>query len=127
MGGGGSPAPAADANPFTDVDSGAEYLNAVLWAVEQGITTGTSETAFSPDRTVDRAQAVTFLWRMAGAPEASAANPFTDVTDSAYYADAAVWAVTGGVTGGTGAATFGPAQDCTSAQFAAMLERSLSE
>lgn len=126
MGRRGQPGPAADANPFTDVDSGAEYLNAVLWAVEQGITTGTSETTFSPDRTVDRAQAVTFLWRMAGAPEASAAA-FSDVAADAYYADAVAWAVAGGVAAGIGGDAFGPAQDCTGAQFAAMLERSLSE
>lgn len=123
----GSPAPTSAANPFTDVVSGAEYLNAVLWAVEQGITEGTSATTFNPDQTVDRAQAVTFLWRMAGAPVSSAANPFTDVAAGAYYADAAVWAVTAGVTAGNGADTFGPAQNCTGAQIETMLARYLGD
>ena len=119
----GSPAPKSAENPFTDVAAGAYYYDAVLWAVEQGITKGTTDTTFSPNQTVTRAQTVTFLWRSAGAAAATGTNPFTDVAAGAYYADATLWAVSEGVTNGTTATTFSPDQGCTRAQIVTMLYR----
>ena len=94
---------------FTDVLSGDYYADAVSWAVQANVTTGTSATTFSPASPVTRAQAVTFLWRAAGAPEpASSTSPFTDVTDTgAYYYKAVLWAAEQGITGGVGNNTFG--------------------
>ena len=92
-------------NPFTDVSTGAYYYDAVLWAVANGVTNGTTATTFSPDATVTRAQMVTFLWRAHGAPRADGANPFTDVSAGAYYYDAVLWAVANGITNGTTATT----------------------
>lgn len=77
---------------FNDVADDAYYAAPVKWAVENGITTGTSSTAFSPDMTCTRAQILTFIWRAAGSPTASAANPFSDVTADDYYYNAAIWA-----------------------------------
>ena len=104
--------------PFVDVSSDAYYYDAVLWAVEKGITNGTNAagTTFSPDVEVSRAQMVTFLWRAHGAPKADGANPFTDVSESDYYYDAVLWAVANGVTKGTSATTFSPDMDVTRAQ-----------
>lgn len=119
----GSPAPAATINPFTDVDSGAYYYDAVLWAVEQGITSGTSATTFAPDAAVTRGQTVTFLYRAAGAPAVSGSSAFTDVAADAYYASAVVWAVSEGVTNGTSATTFSPDADCTRAQIVTFMYR----
>ena len=104
--------------PFVDVSSDAYYYDAVLWAVEKGITNGTNAagTTFSPDVEVSRAQMVTFLWRAHGAPKANGANPFTDVSESDYYYDAVLWAVANGVTKGTSATTFSPDMDVTRAQ-----------
>ena len=106
----------APVNPFTDVSRSAYYYDAVLWAVEHGVTNGTTATAFSPDVTVTRAQMVTFLWRAHGSPRATGSNPFTDVSSSAYYYDAVLWAVEHGVTNGTTATTFGPNAPVTRAQ-----------
>ena len=94
---------------FDDVSSSDYYAQAVQWAVNAGVTTGTGANTFSPDNTVTRAEAVTFLWRAAGSPEpASAASPFADVTDpSAYYYDAVLWAAEQGITGGVGNNAFG--------------------
>lgn len=103
-------------NPFTDVAANAYYCDAVLWAVANGVTNGTTATTFSPDVTVTRAQMVTFLWRAHGAPRATGANPFTDVSADAYYYDAVLWAVEHGVTNGTTATTFGPNAPVTRAQ-----------
>ena len=103
-------------NPFTDVSTGAYYYDAVLWAVANGVTNGTSATTFSPDVTVTRAQMVTFLWRSHGAPRATGSNPFTDVSADAYYYDAVLWAVANGVTNGTTATTFSPNAPVTRAQ-----------
>ena len=89
----GSPAPRSRTMPFTDVPAGSYYYDAVLWAVENGITKGTSETRFSPDDTCTRAQIVAFLWRSEKSPAAGTANPFADVKSDAYYADAVLWAV----------------------------------
>jgi len=113
----GSPEPATANNPFTDVQAGSYYYDAVLWAVEQGITSGTSATTFAPDSTVTRAQTVTFLWRQAGAPVVNYAMSFTDVDAKAYYGEAVRWAVSEGVTSGTSATTFSPDVDCTRAQI----------
>lgn len=85
---------------FADVKAGAYYENAVKWAVEKNITTGTSETTFSPDNTCTRAQIITFLWRAVGSPKASAQNPFADVKETDYYYDAAVWASQKGMVSG---------------------------
>ena len=104
------------ANPFTDVAAGAYYEAAVLWAVANGVTNGTTATTFSPNVTVTRAHMVTFLWRAHGAPKAAGSNPFTDVSSSAYYYDAVLWAVEHGVTNGTTATTFGPNAPVTRAQ-----------
>ena len=104
------------ANPFTDVAAGAYYKAAVLWAVANGVTNGTTATTFSPNVTVTRAHMVTFLWRAHGAPKAAGSNPFTDVSSSAYYYDAVLWAVEHGVTNGTTATTFGPNAPVTRAQ-----------
>lgn len=108
---------------FTDVQSGAYYYDAVQWAVEQGITAGTSATTFSPDASCTRAQIVTFLWRAAGSPKASTSNPFTDVPVDSYYYDAVLWAVEQGITSGTSATTFSPDATCTRAQAVTFLYR----
>ena len=109
------------ANPFTDVASNAYYAQAVQWAVAQGITSGTSETTFSPDGTCTRAQAVALIYRAKGSPQVSGTNSFTDVDAGAYYADAVQWAVSNGVTSGTSATTFGPDSQCTRAQIVTFL------
>ena len=123
----GSPAPKSSENPFTDVKAGSYYYDAVLWAVENGITNGTSATAFSPNATCSRAQIVTFLWRSQKSPAADTVNPFTDVAADSYYANAVVWAAENGITGGTSATTFSPNNNCTRAQIVTFLFRCLGE
>lgn len=118
----GEPEPETSANPFTDVSASAYYYDAVLWAVERGITNGTTATTFSPDATVTRGQTVTFLWRYASSPTASGSS-FTDVTADAYYSSAVAWAVNEGITNGTTAATFAPDSSCTRAQIVTFLYR----
>ena len=110
-------------NPFTDVKSGAYYYDAVLWAVEKGITKGTSDTTFSPNQTVTRGQTVTFLHRADGAPDVTGDNSFTDVAADAYYADAVQWAVNESITTGTSAATFSPLDNCTRGHIVTFLYR----
>ena len=95
----------------------------MLWAVEQGITSGTTANTFSPDTTVTRAQTVTFLYRAAGSPAAGGNNPFKDVTSDTYYANAVQWAVGKNVTSGTSATTFSPDTACTRAQIVTFLYR----
>ena len=112
-----------DKAEFGDVLTDSYYANAVAWAVENGITKGTSETMFSPDATCSRAQIVTFLWRSQKSPAAGTANPFTDVKASAYYADAVLWAVKEDVTTGTTNTTFSPDANCTRAQIVTFLYR----
>ena len=119
----GSPAPKSSEMPFTDVAEGSYYYDAVLWAVENGITDGTGDTTFSPDAICSRAQIVTFLWRSQESPAAGTVNPFTDVTADTYYADAVLWAVENGITDGTGDTTFSPDNDCTRAQIVTFLYR----
>jgi hypothetical protein len=123
----GSPEPSSTVCPFSDVNSNAYYYKAVLWAVEKGITKGTTDTTFSPDAAVSRAQTVTFQWRAAGSPASTAANPFVDVASDAYYAGAVAWAVSGKITGGTTATTFSPANPCTRAQIVTFLWRQLDK
>ena len=107
---------AAPVNPFTDVVGSAYYHDAVLWAVENGVTSGTSATTFGPNVTVTRGQMMTFLWRAHGSPKATGSNPFTDVSTSDYYYDAVLWAVKSGITSGTSATTFSPDAPVTRAQ-----------
>ena len=110
-------------NPFVDVKEGVYYYDAVLWAVEKGVTSGTSATTFSPDATVTRGQTVTFLYRNAGSPEVSGTMPFTDVEADAYYAKAVQWAVQQKITTGTSETTFSPMSDCTRGQIVTFLYR----
>lgn len=119
----GSPKPETRAMPFTDVPVGSYYYDAVLWAVENGITKGTSDTTFSPNMTCTRAQIVAFLWRSEKSPAAGIANPFADVKSTAYYADAVLWAVKENITKGTTNTTFSPNADCTRAQIVTFLWR----
>ena len=115
--------PAKSVNPFTDVPSGAYYEDAVIWAVEKGITSGTTETTFSPDASCTRAQMLTFMWRAAGSPKATGSNPFTDVSADAYYYDAVLWAVENGITSGISATTFAPDATVTRDQTVTFLYR----
>ena len=121
----GSPAPKTKVMPFTDVPSGSYYYDAVLWAMEQGITKGTSDTAFSPNASCTRAQIVTFLWRANGSPVVSGNSAFTDVAADAYYAAAVTWAEKNGVTGGIGGGLFGSNNNCTRAQIVTFLYRAM--
>ena len=118
----GSPAPEISAMPFTDVPVGSYYYDAVLWAVENGIAKGTSETTFGPDASCTRAEIVTFLYRAFGTPAGGDAA-FADTTPNAYYAEAVRWAVATGVTTGTSNTTFSPNADCTRAQIVTFLYR----
>ena len=118
----GSPAPKATELPFTDVAADAYYAQAVLWAVEKGITNGTSETTFGPDQTCTRAHAVAFLYRMSGSP-AAAGSTFSDVAADAYYSTAVAWAVEKGITNGTSGTTFSPDDTCTRGQIVTFLYR----
>ena len=123
----GSRVPETSENPFTDVPADAWYADAVLWAVENGITIGTSDTTFSPEQTCTRAHAVTFLWRAMGKEDPTLIlNPFLDVASDAYYSDAVLWAVEKGITTGTTPLTFSPDQTCTRAQIVTFLYRALA-
>ena len=121
----GSPAAKSGAMPFTDVKAGSYYETAVLWAVENGITKGTTATTFSPEQNCSRAQIVTFLWRSEKSPAAGTVNPFTDVKPGTYYADAVLWAVKEDVTKGTTTTTFSPNDNCTRAQIVTFLYRAM--
>ena len=112
--------------PFTDVSEDAYCYNAVLWAVENGITKGISETEFAPDMACTRAQIVTFLWRAEGAPKAESADLFSDTPFGAYYCDAVLWAVENGITNGVSDTEFAPDQTCTRAHIVTFIERALS-
>ncbi|RKJ76153.1 hypothetical protein D7X33_15355 [Butyricicoccus sp. 1XD8-22] len=120
----GSPIPQSNVTPFADVRADAYYYNAVLWAVEQGITSGTDANTFSPDAIVTRGQTVAFLYRAAGSPSVGGNLPFSDVTDNAYYTKAVQWAVSAGITSGTSAAAFSPDMSCTRAQIVTFLYNS---
>lgn len=110
---------------FSDVPSSAYYADAVQWAVENGITSGTDKNHFSPNASCTRAQAVAFLWRAAGKPEpARRTSNFRDVESGSYYEKAVLWAVERKITSGTSTTTFSPNQTCTRAQIVAFLWRS---
>ncbi len=113
----GSPAPAETENPFEDVAEDAYYRDAVLWAYENKVTSGTSAAKFSPDRVITRAQAVTFLYNSKGSPEVEPADTFSDVPSGAYYEKPVIWAVANKVTSGTSETTFSPDMDCTRAHI----------
>ena len=122
----GQPEPKTTNMPFRDVKPGSYYEKAVLWAVENKITNGTSTTTFSPDENCTRAQIVTFLWRSKGEPYASDSNnPFTDIA-SDYYMDAVFWAVKEGITKGTTPTTFSPNERCTRAQIVTFIYRAMA-
>ena len=108
---------------FTDVPANSWYAGAVAWAVEQGITSGTSDTTFSPNVSCTRAQMMTFLWRASGSPKATGVNPFIDVSADAYYYDAVLWAAEKGITSGTTATTFSPDTTLTRSQTVTFLWR----
>lgn len=117
----GKPEPTGTVNPFRDIKADDYYYKAVLWAVENGITAGTSDDAFSPEGQVIRSQIMTFQWRAAGKPLSTKRNPFTDVDSSDYFADAVDWAVEQSITKGTSKTTFGSAAPSTRAQTITML------
>ncbi len=119
----GKPAPSGSTRSFSDVKTGSYYEKAVAWAVEKGITSGTSATRFSPDATCTRAQIVTFQWRAAGFPSTGAASSFWDVSSNDYYANAVAWAVEQGITSGTSATRFSPNAACTRAQIVSFMYR----
>ena len=120
----GSPEPATTVNPFTDVDANDYYYEAVLWAVENGVTVGATATTFNPGGECTRSQMVTFLWRAAGEPgTGTSSNPFTDVDADDYYCEAVLWAVENGITVGATATTFAPVAVCTRAQAVTFLYR----
>lgn len=118
----GSPAPKTAEMTFADVAEDAYYAQAVLWAVENGITKGMSETTFSPDQTCTRAHAVAFLYRLDGSPAVTGSS-FQDVAADAYYNAAVAWAVQQGITKGTSETTFSPDETCTRAQIVTFLYR----
>ena len=122
----GSPEPKGAASGMTDVVSGSYYEKAVAWAIENGITTGTTTSTFSPDATCTRAQAVTFLARALKAKAASAAE-FSDVPTDSYFADAVAWAAANGVTEGIGGGLFGSDNDCTRGQIVTFLYRAYNK
>ena len=124
----GKQKPAATENPFTDVKPSDYYYDAVLWAVENGITAGTGDgTTFSPNDPCTRAQAVTFQWRAAGKPTVSGGSSFTDVASGSYYVGAVAWAVEKGVTAGATTTTFDPNGTCTRAQIVTFLYREMGK
>lgn len=121
----GNPEPKSLTVPFADVSADAYYYKALCWATENEITYGTSDTTFSPDGIVTRSQAVALMWRVAGSPDASADETFTDVPADAYYAAAVRWAVANDITAGTGGNRFSPLAPCTRAQIVALLYNQL--
>ena len=124
----GSPEPETAVNPFVDVDVNEWYGKAVLWAYENGITTGTDATHFAPGQECNRAQVVTFLWRAKGEPEHTVTeHPFTDVDEEQFYYEPMLWAVENGVTEGTSATTFAPGKVCNRAEVVTFLYRAYNE
>ena len=121
----GSPV-AQTENPFTDVKETDFYYQAVLWAVEQGITNGTSSTTFGPMGVTNRAQVVTFLWRCLGQPDSQAENPFEDVDAGAWYGIPVLWAVEQGITNGMSATEFGVSTNCNRAHMVTFLYRAMN-
>ena len=122
----GCPAHSGESDNFSDVPAGAYYSDAVAWAVEEGITSGTGNGTFSPNAACTRGQVVTFLFRFEGVLPVSGGAPFTDVDGRAYYYDAVAWAVEKNVTQGTSATTFGPDATCTRGQIVTFLYRDMA-
>ena len=122
----GCPEPKMIYNPFSDVSSSDYYYTAVLWAVENGITTGTGGNTFAPNEGCTRKQVATFLWRAQGKPASSGSNIFTDVSPDAYYYDAVLWAVENGITSGMGNGKFAPDAACTRGQIVTFLYRTMN-
>ena len=120
-------APGQTAIAFTDMPSSPEFVESITWAVENGITSGTGESKFSPNSTCTRAQAVTFLYRASGSPAVSGSAEFSDVATNAYYADAVAWAAKKGITTGIGGGLFGSDNDCTRGQIVTFLWRAMAE
>lgn len=123
----GSPSPKTESMPFTDVPAYAYYKDAVLWAVQEGITAGYTPTTFCPDMDCTRAQIVSFLWRSQKSPEVTAENPFVDVEEDAYYYKAVLWAVKEGITAGYTPTTFCPEMNCTRGQIVTFIYRHMTE
>ena len=119
-----SGSPYADTtSKFTDVASDKYYAKAVAWAADKGIAQGTSDTTFSPDAVITRAQAATFMYRLSGEESATTRKYFDDVNKSAYYFDAVNWAYTNGITSGTTDTTFSPEETCTREQAVTFIYR----
>ena len=123
----GCPKAVSRVNPFTDVSRSAYYYEAVLWAVENGVTEGMSETTFEPDAVCTRAQVVTFLYRMFRESAATGSTGFNDVPDGAWYAEAVKWAVDNGITTGVGKNLFAPNDKCTRGQIVTFLWRAYTQ
>ena len=124
----GSPEPIRTENPFVDVKEGDFYYKPVLWAVENGITSGMDATHFGPTAYCNRAQVVTFLYRTMGSPDvADSANPFADVAAGSFYEGAVLWAVENGITNGLSATSFGPNTVCNRAQIVTFLYRAFGD
>ena len=122
----GCPEPTLTDNPFVDVKPDQYDYNAVLWAVENGVTNGLDDTHFGPDKGCTRAQVVTFLWRSEGKPDAAGLDdPFTDVASDQYYTEPVLWAVEKGITKGAGPDKFSPDSTCTRAQIVTFLSRDM--
>ena len=122
-----SPEPRSSNNPFCDVSSSDYFYKAVLWAVEEGITAGTSATTFSPEAPCTRGQVATFLYRAEKASVSGGSNIFTDITPGTYYYDAVLWAVANGITNGMGEGLFAPENPCTRGQIVTFLHRAMTE
>ena len=122
----GRPEPNTTDNPFKDVSNEDWYYKAVIWAVENGITGGTSASTFSPDEPCTRAQVVTFLYAAAGRPDVDDINFFLDVPDEAWYTTPIIWAVEHGITSGIGNNRFGPDRTCTRGQIVLFLYKAMN-
>ena len=119
----GEPEPTATENPFVDVNENDFFFKAVMWAVENEITTGMDQNHFGPYATASRAHVITFLWRANGSPAASVENPFTDVAENAWFHDAVLWALESGVTTGATDTFFNAWGTCNRAQVITFLYR----
>lgn len=119
----GSPEPSSTKNPFKDVETGKSYSKAVLWAFENKVTTGTSDTTFSPFKNVTRAQVATFIWRACGEPSARGVNPFKDVAEGKSFTIPVTWMVENGITTGKSETSYAPSDNCTRAQTVTFLYR----
>ena len=123
----GKPAPTQTTHSFTDIAEGEYYYDAVLWAVEQGITSGVTPDTFGPDAVCSRAQIVTFLYQAMDRPAVTGENPFADVKPGDYYYTPVLWAVEAGITSGVDTAHFAPERDCIRAHVVTFLYKALAE